>query len=423
MVLWDNKAVFAQGRGGGEGFFDETGYQKVSLNEKFQMGIRPKMKVISKIVFFLLICSGPASCNLPQNEVRATANSAHNEPLEEVLLYRGTSDSSAAAAIGEDMFIVADDENNILRVYKTKGSGQPVFRYDLTRFLNIYQEHPEADIEGATMIGDTIYWISSHGRNKDGKMRPNRYRFFATSVKVENGNVTIRPVGTPCRTLVHHLIITEHALELRLRRATRFDAANLTKQELKRLAPKEEGLNIEGLCASPDGETIYIGFRNPRPYDILSGRVNAIVIPLNNPKQVIESGHPPIFGDPMLWDLGGLGIRSMEYSDFHKSFFIIAGPYNEQPGFVLYRWSGQKDKQPVMVRKLTTDKSSLKPEALISFKNSSRFLMLSDDGTLPISVSSPGECEEGELNEDGTCPNKYLTNQNRKSFRGIWLTP
>jgi hypothetical protein len=210
------------------------------------MEIWPEMKITSKIVFFLLICSVSASCNLPQNNPGAISVDTVNKPIEEVLIYRGTSDSSAAISLREKMFIVADDENNVLRVYKIKEAGLPVLCYDLTQFLNIYPEHPEADIEGATMIGDTIYWISSHGRNKDGKIRPNRYRFFATSVKVENENVTIRPVGIPCRSLIQSLLKTKHAQQLGLDKATRFDEGNLTKSERKRLAPKREGLNIEG---------------------------------------------------------------------------------------------------------------------------------------------------------------------------------
>ena len=186
------------------------------------------MKVTSKIVFFLLICSGPASCNLPQNKVGAISRAAHNEPLEEVLVYRGTSDSSAAISISEEIFIVADDENNVLRAYNINGSGLPVFRYNLTQFLNTYQEHPEADIEGAAMIGETIYWITSHGRNKNGKIRPNRYRFFATSVRIENGNITIQPVGIPCRTLIHSLVKSYPAHQLGLVQATRFDSSKLS---------------------------------------------------------------------------------------------------------------------------------------------------------------------------------------------------
>jgi hypothetical protein len=380
------------------------------------------MKFRSKIVLFLLIYSGAAPYNLTQNEVLATADTAHNKPLEEVLTYRGMSDASAAVAIDEEMFIVADDENNVLRIYKIQGSCFPVYHFDLTQFLGTAPEYPEADIEGATMIGDTIYWISSHGRNKDGKMRPNRYRFFATKVTIENGNIIIQPVGMPCRTLIHNLVKSYPARRLGLAQATRFDS-KLTKQGRENLAPKRAGLNIEGLCAAPDGKTIYIGFRNPRPVDISSWRAKAIVVPLNNPEQVVEKGYPPVFGDPILWDLGGLGIRSMEYSHFHKAYFIIAGPHNEGPGFALYRWSGEKDKPPVLLRKLNRDKNSFNPEALISFKNSGNFLLLSDDGSLPIKVSSPAECIEGELNQDGTCPNKFLVNQDKKTFRGIWVTP
>ena len=381
------------------------------------------MKITSQIAFFVLIYSGSAFCTLAQNNVYAAVRTNHNEKLEETLLYRGMSDASAAVAIDKDMFIVADDENNVLRAYKINGPDFTVYRYDLTQFLKIYPEHPEADIEGATMIGNTIYWISSHGRNKDGKMRPNRYRFFATSVKVENGNVTIQPVGMPRRTLIHSLVQTMPARMLRLVEATRFDASNMTKRERKILAPKIAGLNIEGLCASPDGKTIYIGFRNPRPYNKVSWRAQAIVVPLNNPKEVIERGYLPIFGDPILWDLGELGIRSMEYSHFHKAYFIIAGPHNEGPEFALYRWSGEKDKPPVLVRKLSFTQNSFGPEALVSFNNSGKFLLLSDDGSLVIKVSGPGECEEGELGADGTCLNKYLSNQNKKTFRGTWLTP
>lgn len=334
---------------------------------------------------------------------------------EGALTYYGMSDASAAAAVGREMFVVADDENNVLRVYKTGKPSLTVFSYDLTAFLGAEPEHPEADIEGATVLDDTIYWITSHGRNKDGKMRPNRYRFFAAKVEVENQNVTIRPVGVPCRTLVDSLLKAKNMSNLGLDRATQFDTKNLTKKQRKNLAPKENGLNIEALCASADGNTVYIGFRNPL---YLS---KAIVIPLNNPKQVIESRQPPVFADPLLWDLKGYGIRSMEYSRFHKSFFIVAGPHNDEPAeFALYRWSGDSDEQPVFVQSIDSDFS---PEALVVFENSPDLLLLSDDGSLPVDISDASECMEERLRNDGKCLNKHLTDPNRKSFRAISLRP
>ena len=344
-----------------------------------------------------------------------------NENTAETLVYRGTSDASAAAALAKDMFIVADDENNVLRVYKTTQGGLPLFSYDMTEFLDIEPEYPEADIEGATIIGRRIYWISSHGRNKDGKSRPNRYRFFATIVKSRNGNVTVEPVGKPCKTLIHDLVKSENMRYLRLDTATRFDAGELSKKERRKLAPKEEGLNIEGLCASADGETIFIGFRNPRPIDRISQRAKAIIVPLINPDAVLQKNRTPIFGEPVLLDLAGLGIRSMEYSNFHKAYFIIAGNFDDRQNYALYRWSGKKEKPPVLVRQLR--QSDYSPEAMITFKNSDKFFVLSDDGSLNIKVEGAWECVKGEFRKDGTCENKYLIDQEKKTFRGIWLVP
>jgi hypothetical protein len=59
----------------------------------------------------------------------------------------------------------------------------------------------------------------------------------------------------------------------------------------------------------------------------------------------------------------------------------------------------------------------------MSFKDSDRLLLLSDDGSLPIKIAGPHECMEDEYREDGTCQNKYLLNPKRKTFRGIWLVP
>jgi hypothetical protein len=365
------------------------------------------MKVISKIVFVVLlfVLMGPAVCD---------------EPDREFLVFRGASDASAAVAISEKMFVVADDENNILRIYNINKAGSPVASFDMTSFLDIEPNHPEADIEAATKVGQRIYWITSHGRNKNGKLRPNRYRFFATDLLVENESVKLRPAGKPYKNLVNELLKIPAARRLGLDKATRF-GIELKKKDMEKLAPKKEGLNIEGLCASPDGRTLYIGFRNPRPIDKKTGRARAIVIPLLNSDRIIENGEKPIFGEPLLWDLKGLGIRGMKYSIFHKTFFIIAGGHDEDDGFAFYRWSGRPDSQPEFLRGLNFGGSEFSPETLIPFEKSGRLLMLSDDGTLMVKVAGEWECMKGEYHKDGTCLNKYLANPEKKTFRGAWL--
>ena len=367
------------------------------------------MNSINKALFFLLFC-----CTM--------ARAADIDFTKDISLYYGASDASAAVAVNKDTFIVADDENNVLRVYKTNNPSLPVSSLDLSIFLAVDPEHPETDIESATMVGDRIYWITSHGRNKNGKMRTSRYRFFATKVNVQNQRVNITPIGIPCHTLVHNLVKTKAVRQLGLEDVTRFNT-NLKKRQRESLAPKKAGLNIEGLCASADGNTLYIGFRNPRPYDSQTSRAKALVVPLKNPRQVIEKGAQPVFGEPILWNLGGLGIRSMEYSPFHKFYFIVAGTHNQDPIFALYRWLGEKNTQPAFVTEICTDNYDFTPEALAVFKDSNRLLLLSDDGSIEFNVSNPSDCMAGELLPGRKCLNKHLTDAGKKLFKGAWLQP
>ncbi|MHC4116242.1 MAG: DUF3616 domain-containing protein [Planctomycetota bacterium] len=360
------------------------------------------MEAIGKVLLFVSVCG-------------ATGLAAGGGKDGQGLVFRGASDASAAVAVGQDLFIVADDENNVLRVYRTDKPGMPAFSYDLTGFLGIEPEHPEADIEGAAKVGSRIYWVTSHGRNKDGKMRPNRYRFFATDVHVGGDAVFVRPVGAPCTRLVHELLKIANSDYFGFRPATRF-GTDLKKKEREKLAPKKKGLNIEALCASSDGKTIYIGFRNPK----VGHGSKAIVVPLRNADRVVERADAPAFSEPVLWDLAGLGIRSMEYSRFHEALFVVAGSHDEDGQYALYRWSGERNAPPVWLGELSWGKSKFTPEALAPFADG-RLLLFSDDGSLPITVDGPADCLPGEYGKDGTCPNKYLANPEKKTFRAVWL--
>jgi len=241
------------------------------------------LSVCGKCLFILLMCT-TIGCVI-QTQLPVSYD-----------VYHGTSDASAGIALRNDMFVVADDECNVLKVYKTDSSTQPIASCDLSAFIVDDPEHPEADIEGATIIGDRIYWISSHGRNQDGKIRKNRYRFFATSVAVNGNSVILTPLGVPCRTLIHEMTKSQTTRKLGLDKATRFDAKKLKKKDRKKLAPKKEGVNIEGLSATADGKTLYIGFRNPRFVDQATSKEKAIIVPLHNAREVIEKGKVPIFG-------------------------------------------------------------------------------------------------------------------------------
>ncbi len=273
-------------------------------------------------------------------------------------IYAGMCDASAAVALEPSLFVVGNDEDNVLRLYRHDGAENKLLQtFDLDPFLNLDANHPEADIEAATRVGDRIYWITSHSANKKGKQRCSRHKFFATDIRHTGDKLLLEFVGQPYERLIDDLSRLPQWRSLALR-----DAA--------RRPPKSKGgLNIEALAAAPDG-SMWIAFRNPLP----DGK--ALLVRLMNPQQVV-AGKPARLGDPVLLPLHGLGIRGMEYSAALQQYIIIAGAFDHQNRFQLYRWSGIPT-QPAQLLN-TIDVGDLKPESVIAYADGT-IQLLSDDG-------------------------------------------
>jgi hypothetical protein len=194
----------------------------------------------------------------------------------DIIICRGMCDASAVVPAGSEHFVVADDEDNILRVYSRIRGDAPISQTNLSSFLRVDPKSPEVDLEGAAPLGDRVYWISSHARNKNGKERPSRHRFFATTISASNGVAAVNPVGLPYANLLADLLSEPRLKQFNLAAASR-------------RAPKtKNALNIEGLCATPAGHLL-IGFRNPNP------RGQTLLVPLLNPAELIE-GRTARFG-------------------------------------------------------------------------------------------------------------------------------
>lgn len=294
--------------------------------------------------------------------VAALCGPAVGQQSPVVFDYSGMCDASAAVSVGPGMFIVANDEDNVLRIYR-RGEPDVKQNFPFDSFLKTTKKHREADMEGAARIGDDIYWIGSHGQNKDGKDRPNRHRLFATTVKTQDAKVAILPVGSPYFDLRADLIAAPQLAKYKLGAAAK-------------LAPKEPGaFNIEGLAATPDGRLL-VGFRNP----ITDGK--ALIVPIDNPKDVIN-GKKAQIGMPIELALEGRGIRSIEFSVERNRYFLVAGPIGGGGAFALYTWSGQPKEKLEPVQGI--DFGSLNPEALFFEPGDKAGVhILSDDGDRKI---------------------------------------
>jgi hypothetical protein len=298
--------------------------------------------------------------------------------------HSGLCNASAGLRFGEGMFVVADNENaapKLLHLYKAGQSGPElaVGRIAKEAVAQVADGSLEMDLEGAARLGPLVYWIGSHsageGPGATGAPRPNRQRLFATRLGLESGDqgkgvaVTVEPVGRPYQTLLADLEADPRYAPFGL------------DQAAKRPGKAKDGLNIEGLAATPNGQLL-IGFRNPLPQG------KALVAPLTNPGAVL-AGEAARFGEPVLLELGGLGIRSLEM--VNGSLLIVAGPSgpgNPKNGpaipSALYRWNGQFESAPERLRLFGTElgKSLFNPEAL--FVEGDSLVLLSDDGKLAI---------------------------------------
>jgi hypothetical protein len=321
-------------------------------------------------------------------------------------MFRGISDASAAVSLDSKLFIVADDEGNKLCIYDSNNPGSfPVAEPGIGAFLHIDPCQPETDIEGATWLNGRIFWITSHGRNKDGKYWFSRYQFFATTITKIGQQINVTVNGNYIK-LVDYLIVYDSIYNLGLADAIGVKNGHIDPDEIPELAPKNKGLNIEGLSTTAGGNSMLIGFRNPRP-DV-GGVKKALIIELYNPQEVVLDGATPQFGPPILLDLGGFGIRSIEYSPALSQYLVVAGSHkseDEEPLQILYKY----DITSGTLTKLS-DFVILTPEAVFQLAGSTDIYVLSDDGTLLINTPQ------------GPIQNKLLPREQR-TFRTQLVTP
>ncbi|MBR4379352.1 MAG: DUF3616 domain-containing protein [Prevotella sp.] len=269
--------------------------------------------------------------------IQYAASDASKSPKQTTWL-QGSCDASAMADVGGGCFYVADDENNILRLYNSQLSGMPLRTVNAEGFANGSEEY---DVEGATVSDDgkTIYWITSLANSKKGKEKPYRNRAFTTKINGSGAEATL----------------TSGAYSEKFRDAMiKFGDDNgwnftASASYANSMIPKRiDGFNVEGLTLKTDGNgAAYIGFRAPcvpkkGVTPTSSNRKYAVMATVENFEQIFsgsgKSSTAPQVGAPVLFDFGGLGIRSIErVGDY---YVIIAGLFEGGGTPKVYLWDG-----------------------------------------------------------------------------------
>ncbi|HXG46282.1 MAG TPA: hypothetical protein VNO52_01560, partial [Methylomirabilota bacterium] len=325
-------------------------------------------------------------------------------------------DGSAASAINDELMFVADDENQVIRIYERNRSGPPLAGVDLGPFLGLTDFEGgaarEVDIEAATRVGDRIYWIGSHSHAEIGEIRTNRSRLFATDVAGSGAASTLTYVGR-----YEHLKEDLVAWDVNNRHGRGANFYGLAASTAEGVLPKAidgSGFNIEGLCMAPGSTNVaYIACR--APLVPATNRSRALLVPVLNFDTLAVSGAGPgaaQFGPPIELNLGCRGVRSIEGGP--NGYLIVAGPSGNPVGmprhwFRLFTWTGRPTDAP---QELSADLTGLNVEAIVDlpappWTAQSRVQLISDSGTAVYY----GDDVIGKL----------LPVRNFKKFRSDWV--
>jgi hypothetical protein len=134
--------------------------------------------------------------------------------------------------------------------------------------------------------------------------------------------------------------------------------------ELRQMGAKKgtkDGINIEGLAWDGQGERLLLGLRSP----VVDGHALVVALKLNEPRGPFSYGNIKAAETRVLkLQLGGLGIRSLEYDSRLQAFRIIAGATENQAKTDFRLWEWKEADGQTQLREVTTFDRKLKPEGI-----------------------------------------------------------
>lgn len=201
------------------------------------------------------------------------------------------------------------------------------------------------DLEGITTDGEYFYVVGSQSKSKGADLAGlARFKFDAANQRVHG---------------------TEAAAGLK-----KFLADNVAElRGLENTKYNDGGINVEGIAWDPQNKRLLLGLRSP----VVEGHALIVPLKVRDPKGAFSFDNLEVEGRKAIrLSLGGAGIRSIEYDESRKAFYMIAGagPNSEKMDFKTWEWSGN-GAAPTL-RELETFDRRLKPEGITRFANGAK---------------------------------------------------
>ncbi|MDO5611615.1 MAG: DUF3616 domain-containing protein [Paracoccus sp. (in: a-proteobacteria)] len=215
------------------------------------------------------------------------------------------------------------------------------------------------DLEGLSVDDHGfIYAITSHSANADGQRRADREQMLRFRIEGNHvGQIT---------SYTHMRDALDGATELKAR------VQEMTGEEID-----FAGLNIEGLAFHRQTQNLMLGLREP----LVAGR--SLIVTIRNPNEVFAGIAPPAFGDPIVLDMQGGGIRALSFDPVIGAFLIV-NEIRDEDGknhSQLWSWSGDPADEPAMVDLPDIiNLNNVESIDSITINGESRLLLMSDEG-------------------------------------------
>lgn len=294
-----------------------------------------KRSIIFEIILLLLLALGIVLLGAPR-----AAELAGSAPITS--FSGGTFEASGVAHVpGTDAVLFVDDgrpdEILWMQLGEDRKQAGAIKTIDIATSI--------IDLEGITTDGEYFYVVGSQSKSKGAdQVGLARFRVDAASQRV---------TGTQAVSGLKKFL-ADNVAELRGMENTKYN---------------DGGINVEGVSWDPQNTRLLLGLRSP----VVDSEALVVPLKLRDLQAALSFDNLEVEGGKAIrLPLGGAGIRSIEYDESRKAYFLItgAGPNSEKMDFKTWEWSGN-GAAPALRERETFDRR-LKPEGITRFSNGAR---------------------------------------------------